>query len=224
MEIETKRLFLIFAAAVVVLVAIASIVAVFWPQSGASYSPALTQQETNTSYAQSEHTCDKSLLSGGENDSYIENVQFEQNSTIGMLMVLNSTFEGRDNTTGYLERKTVIDMYYNYGGEISTIRIDNVITMDDNYSCIDSISTTIVDNKSSASNTSCMGMQVMPTVCGDNSQYIGDQNVTTPFGTFDAQVYMTSDNATVWTNKQFSVPLKSIEQGEETDLISYTKG
>ena len=67
-------------------------------------------------------------------------------------------------------------------------------------------------------------MQVFPTLCGDGARYAGTENITTALGTFEADVYVTPSNETVWINPQFSIPLKSTNQGVESELISYTKG
>ena len=230
MEMKSEQILFVFAAAVVVLIAVGSAVAVFRPQPAAWYQNATQQgtgsqlsQGTGPSYTGEAKACKTSLLGGGENDSYMQTMRFAQNATT-MLMKLNSTFEGRDNATGYLTRRATIDVYYNEGGITTTSRMESVMLMDDNYSCIASTSSIIAGNQSFTSDSSCVGMQVIPMICGEDTRYIGSENITTSLGTFDADVYITTQNETVWTNKQFSVPLKSSNQGVESELISYTKG
>jgi len=65
----------------------------------------------------------------------------------------------------------------------------------------------------------CQGKLQVTKACLGNVVYIGEEEVTVPFGTFDAKVWESGDGTTIWTSDSLTVPVKLISQGSEMVLV-----
>jgi len=215
MTSDSKKLIAVFVAAVLVLITVSFILSLVHPPDSSQ-----TQQEAGL--VREARSCKNALLSGGQRDSFLQSISIKQNDT-QMLMMFESTFNGTDPESGLFMREVRLLTYVSQNGETSTTEMDGILYLDGNYSCVRGSSRIMVMNQSVENEGSCMGAEIMPEVCGDDTAYVGNESIITQFGTFEAEKYSDKTNATMWVNKQFAMPLRVEMDGMTSELLNYTR-
>ena len=215
MASDSKKLIAVFIAAILVLITVSFILSLF-------HRPDSSQMQQETGLAREARSCKKALLSGGEQDSFLQRISIKQNDT-QMLIMFESTFNGTDPDSGLFVREVRLSTYVNQNGETLTTEMDGILYLDSNYSCVRGRSRITVMDQSVESEGNCIGTEIMPEVCGDDTVYIGNESISTQFGIFEAEKYSDQTNATMWVNKQFSTPLRVEINGMTAELLNYTR-
>jgi len=65
----------------------------------------------------------------------------------------------------------------------------------------------------------CQGKLQVTKACLGSVVYIGEEEITVPFGTFDAKVWESADGTRIWTSESLTVPVKLVSQDSEMLLV-----
>jgi len=150
---------------------------------------------------------------GRESYSYIINSNSQEINT-----TMNMTSKFISSSDGYF-RDTEI--------KSDSITLDMHATLDNEYNCLNlrvAIVNTSTGMNMAAGGTEmtdegkCQGKLQVTKACLGNVVYIGEEEVTVPFGTYKSKIWEGMDGTRIWTSDSLTVPVKIVSQDSEMVL------